>query len=54
MTAVLCNKKTDLTALNGTSIRRTALEKQGHRLKALLVRILEKTTREPTGERVDE
>lgn len=43
-------EKSDLTALSGTSIRRTAPEKQGQRLKALLVRILEKTTREPTGE----
>jgi hypothetical protein len=29
-----------------------APEKQGLRLKALLVRMLEKTTREPTGEGV--
>jgi hypothetical protein len=43
-----------LMALSGTSIRRTALEKQGHWLEALLVRILEKTTREPTGERFRE
>lgn len=43
-----------LMALSGTSIRRTALEKQGHWLEALFVRILEKTTREPTGERVRE
>ncbi|CCF83784.1 hypothetical protein NITHO_2710007 [Nitrolancea hollandica Lb] len=41
-------------ALSGTSIRRTAIEKQGHWLEALLVRILEKTTREPTGERIRE
>ena len=39
-------------ALSGMSIRQMAPEKQGQQLKALLVRMLEKTTREPTGEGV--